>query len=55
MRLYTILHDLYEGNSEKWILRVESKIVQILKPYDVFRLMNATLAKTVMDKPKKVK
>jgi len=49
------LHDLYEDNNEKWIHRVESKVVQILKPYDVFRLMKATLAKTVMDKPRKVK
>jgi hypothetical protein len=53
--IHETLHDLYEGNNEKWIERVESKVVQILKPYDVFRLMNATLAKTVMDKPKKTK
>lgn len=53
--IHEALHDLYENNSEKWVLRVESKVVQILKPYDVFRLMKATLAKTVMDKPKNVK
>lgn len=53
--IHETLHDLYEEKNERWIHRVESKVVQILKPYDVFRLMNATLAKTVMDKPKKVK
>lgn len=53
--IHETLHDLYEEKNEKWIHRVESKVVQILKPYDIFRLMNATLAKTVMDKPKKSK
>lgn len=53
--IHEALHDLYEEKNEKWVHRVESKVVQILKPYDVFRLMTATLAKTVMDKPKGVK
>lgn len=53
--IHETLHDLYENNNEKWIERVESKVVQILKPYDIFRLMKATLAKTVMSKSKKIK
>lgn len=46
--VHEVLHDLYPENNEKWIGQVESKISQILKPYDVFCLMSAFFSKMEM-------
>ena len=53
--IHEVLHDLYEDNAEKWVYRVESKIVQILNPYDVFRLLTSVFAKMEIAKSKKRK
>ena len=53
--IHEVLHDLYEYNSEKWVYQVESKISQIIKPRDVFNLMQSFFSKMEDIKPKKHK
>jgi hypothetical protein len=48
--IHEVLHDLYESNSEKWVYQVESKISQILKPKDVYKLLKSMFSN--MDFPK---
>ena len=43
--IHEILHDMYPDNSEEWVLRLESKIVQIIDSKDIYKLMNYFLAK----------
>lgn len=43
--IHEVIHDLYPKNWEGWILRLESKIVNILKPYDIYLLLNAFFCK----------
>ena len=51
--IHEVLHDLYQDNNERWIHQVESKISQILQPYDVFRLMTLTFSKLDLQKKHK--
>jgi hypothetical protein len=51
--VHEVLHDLYEEKNEKWIHQVESKISQILKPYDIFVLMMAIFSRMKLRKRKK--
>jgi hypothetical protein len=51
--VHEVLHDLYQEKSEKWIRQVESKVSQILKPYDVFSLMSAIFEKLDMERKKR--
>jgi hypothetical protein len=51
--IHEVLHDLYETKSEKWVYRVESKISQILRPLDVYKLMISFFSK--MEIPKRNK
>jgi hypothetical protein len=43
--IHEVLHDMFSDNNEEWVLRVESKIMQILTPKDVHRLMCCFLSK----------
>jgi hypothetical protein len=43
--IHEILHDMYPDNSEEWVLRLESKIVQILNSKDIYKLMSYFLSK----------
>jgi len=43
--IHEVLHDLYPKNWEGWTLRVESKIVNILKPRDIYMLLNLFFSK----------
>lgn len=51
--IHEVLHDLYETKSEKWVYRVESKISQILRPLDVYKLMISFFSKMEIPKRKK--
>lgn len=51
--VHEVLHDLYDEKTEKWVYQVESKVSQILKPYDVFRLMSAIFSKLDMERKNK--
>lgn len=51
--IHEVLHDLYEDKNEKWIYQVESKISQILKPYDIFVLLMAIFSRMKLRKRKK--
>lgn len=51
--IHEVLHDLYETNSEKWVYRVESKISQILRPLDVYKLMISFFSKMEIPNKKK--
>jgi hypothetical protein len=51
--IHEVLHDLYQAKSEKWIYQVESKVSQILKPYDVFVLLMAIFSRMKLRKRKK--
>jgi len=51
--VHEVLHDLYESKNEKWIRQVESKISQILKPKDIFLLMEGVFSKMNIDKNEK--
>lgn len=61
--LHEVLHDMYPDQWEGWVLRLESKIVNILKPADVVklltiffaRLQNNSVKKKVAKKRKKTK
>jgi len=37
--IHEVLHDLYPNNWEGWTLRVESKIMNVLTPYDIYQLI----------------
>lgn len=37
--IHEVLHDLYPDNWEGWTLRLESKIVNVLTPYDIYILL----------------
>lgn len=37
--IHEVLHDLYPHNWEGWTVRVESKIMNVLTPYDIFCLL----------------
>jgi hypothetical protein len=43
--IHEVLHDLFPNNWEGWTLRLESKIINILKPYDIFKLLQAFFTK----------
>lgn len=43
--IHEVLHDLYPNNWEGWTLRLESKIINILTPYDIFRLLTVLFQK----------
>lgn len=51
--IHEVLHDLYETKTEKWVYHVESKISQILRPFDIYRLMNSFFSKMEIPKRKK--
>lgn len=52
--IHEVLHDMYPENWEGWTLRLESKLVNILTPYDVYKLMMAFFSKMEINKPKRV-
>jgi hypothetical protein len=52
--IHEVLHDLYPDNWEGWTARVESKIVNILTPYDIYILLTAFFQKLdISPKPPK--
>jgi len=51
--IHEVLHDLYPDNWEGWTLRLESKLVNILTPYDVYKLMFVFFSKVEISRPKK--
>jgi len=48
--IHEMLHDLYEENEENWVMRVESKISQIIKPKDVHVLLVEFFSKMKLNK-----
>jgi hypothetical protein len=51
--IHEVLHDLYPDNWEGWTLRLESKLVNILSPYDIYQLMFVFFSKVEISKPKR--
>ena len=43
--IHEVLHDLYPNNWEGWTLRVESKIMNVLTPHDIYTLLIAFFQK----------
>jgi len=43
--IHEILHDIYPDNKEEWVLRLESKITQVVSSKDLFNLMRCFLSK----------
>lgn len=43
--IHEVLHDLYPKNWEGWTGRVESKIMNVLTPYDIFCLLTCLFQK----------
>ena len=43
--IHEVLHDLYPDNWEGWTLRVESKIVNVINAYDIYKLITAFFSK----------
>ena len=48
--IHEMLHDLYEDNDENWVMRVESKISQIISTKDVHILLTEFFSKMVLSK-----
>jgi len=54
--IHEVLHDLYPNNWEGWTLRVESKLINILAPYDIFKLLTLFFQKLdITPMPKKIR
>lgn len=51
--LHEVLHDMYPDQWEGWVLRLESKLVNILKPDDVVSLMTLFFAKMQNNKKRR--
>lgn len=49
--IHEVLHDMYPGQWEGWVLRLESKLVNILRTSDIIQLMTLFFSK--LQKPKK--
>jgi hypothetical protein len=47
--IHEVLHDMYPKNWEGWTQRLESKVVNILSPYDIYILMGAFFQKLEMN------
>ena len=43
--IHEVLHDLYPKNWEGWVSRIELKIINILTPYDIYRLLTIFFSK----------
>ena len=50
--IHEVLHDLYPNNWEGWTARVESKIVNILKPHDIYELLNVFMKRVALGQNK---
>jgi hypothetical protein len=53
--IHEVLHDLYPNNWEGWTLRVESKIMNILTPYDIYCLITLFFQKLDIGPKQRVK
>ncbi len=53
--IHEVLHDLYPNNWEGWTLRVESKIMNVLTPYDIYCLLTLFFQKLDMGTMSRVK
>lgn len=51
--IHEVLHDLYPNNWEGWTLRVESKIMNVLSPYDIYALLVAFFQKLDVTPPRR--
>lgn len=52
--IHEVIHDMYPNEWEGWVLRLESKLVNILKPADVVSLVTLFFAKMQNNKKRKV-
>lgn len=43
--VHEVLHDLYPKNWEGWVARIELKIVNMLTPYDMWKLLTVFFSK----------
>ena len=51
--IHEVLHDLYPNNWEGWTLRVESKIMNVLTPHDIYTLLIAFFQKLDITPPRR--
>jgi hypothetical protein len=47
--VHEILHDMYPDNREDWVLRLESKVIQVINTRDIYLLMKKFLNKLSVD------
>ena len=53
--IHEVLHDLYPNNWEGWTLRVESKIMNVLTPFDIYQLITLFFQKLDIGPRQRVK
>jgi len=53
--IHEVLHDLYPKNWEGWVARIELKIVNILTPYDIWKLLSIFFTKVDIGPYKRLK
>lgn len=51
--IHEVIHDMYPDEWEGWVLRLESKLVNILKPADVVSLVTLFFAKMQNNKKRR--
>jgi hypothetical protein len=51
--IHEVLHDMYPSKSEIWILRVESKLVNMLSTDDIYKLICLFFSRVILKNKKK--